>query len=420
MVKPSGASNWSKPETDHLLSILENIVPFQPAEWEEVKVKFDVKFGKKKRAVKALQRRFTLLHRKKEPTGDSNIPSPVLRAQMIRDMIDEKTDGTRGSPDSELNLLGGDDDEEEMEGSTAGDNNITGVRLFNNEEGDAMTPLTHKAVLQLSRLSRHTEQPHFEPVVQVCSLRKKPNSDVHEITISDGIHYMLGTCAQPVSSLIDEQYFTLFSFIKVQEFATTTAANGNKSIQLICVENPMIPNPGEKIGNPVNFWQPDVPALPKRAPRAQSPPPTSIQFTQNLRAMRGSSSKTRAGVGSSGDEFNNIMRMMLMQQQSDREQRMADCDHCIFLAEQNKLEHERREHQQQLDREEREKQAREDRLQQQQDQMQQQQFMNMMMMHMMGGKKNKRASEESDSDNENREMTGAAKDPTPKKTPRKK
>jgi len=341
-------------------------VPIQPAEWEEVKVKFDAKFGKKKRAVKALQRKFTLLHRKKEPTGDPNIPSPVLRAQMIRNMIDEKTDGTRGSPDSELNLLGGDDDEEEMEGSTAGDNNITGVRLFNNEEGDAMTPLTHKAVLQLSRLSGHTEQPHFEPVVQVCSLRKKPNSDVHEITISDGIHYMLGTCAQPVSSLIDEQYFTLFSFIKVQEFATTTAANGNKSIQLIRVENPMIPNPGEKIGNPVNIWQPDyVPALLKRAPRAQSLPPTSIQFNQNLRAMRGSLSKTRAGVGSSGDEFNNIMRMMLMQQQSDREQRMADRDHRIFLAEQNKLEHERRERQQQLDREEREKQAREDRQQQQ-------------------------------------------------------
>ena len=45
MVKPSGASNWSKPETDHLLLILEEIVPFQPAEWEEVKVEFDVKFG---------------------------------------------------------------------------------------------------------------------------------------------------------------------------------------------------------------------------------------------------------------------------------------------------------------------------------------------------------------------------------------
>ncbi len=118
-------------------------------------------------------------------------------------------------------------------------------------------------------------------------------------------------CAQLVSSLIDEQYFTLFLFINVQEFATTTAANGNKSIQVIRVENPMIPNPGEKIGNPVNILQPDVPTVPKLPPCAQSPPPTSIQFNQNFCAMKGLSSKNREGVGS-GDEFSNIMQMMLM------------------------------------------------------------------------------------------------------------
>jgi hypothetical protein len=52
--------------------------------------------------------------------------------------------------------------------------------------------------------------------------------------------------------------------------------------------------------------------------------------------------------------------------------------------------------------------------------MEQQQFMNMMMIHMMGGKKNKRAREESDSDNDNGNISTGAKDPTPKKTPRKK
>ncbi len=141
MVKPSGASNWSKPETDHLLLILEEIVPFQPAEWEEVKVEFDVKFGKKKHAVKALQQRFMMLHCTKEPTGDPHIPtqaSPVLHVQNIKNMIDDKTDWTRGSPDSELILIGKDDKEDEMEGSMAGDNNITGVMLFNNEEGNML------------------------------------------------------------------------------------------------------------------------------------------------------------------------------------------------------------------------------------------------------------------------------------------
>ena len=227
---------------------------------EEVKVEFDIKYAKKKRAVKALQRRFTTLHRTKEPSGDPRILSPVLRAQNIKNMIDEKTDGTRGSPDSELNLLGGDEEEEEVEGdSTAGDSNIT---------GDTVTPLTHNAIWQLSRLSGHAEKPHFEPVVQVYSLRKKPNCDVHDIAIWDGLHYMLGSCAQPVSLLIDEKYFTLFSIIKVQEFVATTAANGNKSIQLIKVENPMIPNPGEKIGNPINILQPAVPV-----PKLEDPCP---------------------------------------------------------------------------------------------------------------------------------------------------
>ncbi len=36
MVKTSGTSNWTKVETDHLLSIIEDILPLQPAEWEEV------------------------------------------------------------------------------------------------------------------------------------------------------------------------------------------------------------------------------------------------------------------------------------------------------------------------------------------------------------------------------------------------
>jgi hypothetical protein len=45
------------------------------------------------------------LHRTKEPTGDPHIPSPVLRAQQVKQAIDEKMDATRGSPDSKQNLL---------------------------------------------------------------------------------------------------------------------------------------------------------------------------------------------------------------------------------------------------------------------------------------------------------------------------
>ncbi len=80
-------------------------MPLNPDDWEEVKTKFDAKYAKNDRAVSALLRKFQALHRTKEPTGDPNIPSPVLSAHGIKRMIEDKTDGTRGSPDSELNLL---------------------------------------------------------------------------------------------------------------------------------------------------------------------------------------------------------------------------------------------------------------------------------------------------------------------------
>jgi hypothetical protein len=90
MVKPSGASNWSKPETDYLLTILEELEPFQPAEWEEVKACFDIKYAKKHCGIKAIRRRYKALHCTKEPTGDPCIPSPVLCAQQVKQAIDEK------------------------------------------------------------------------------------------------------------------------------------------------------------------------------------------------------------------------------------------------------------------------------------------------------------------------------------------
>ena len=115
MVKPSGASNWTKPETDYLLDILEDLIPFQPEEWDEVKARFDARYAKKRRGIKAIKRRYEVLYRTKEPTGDPRIPSPVLHVQHVYNMINEKMDATRGSPESGLNVpvLGGGDDEEE-------------------------------------------------------------------------------------------------------------------------------------------------------------------------------------------------------------------------------------------------------------------------------------------------------------------
>ena len=407
MVKSAGTSNWSKAETDHLLSIVEVALPISPADWEDIKVRHDAKFGNKQRTVSALQRKFTTLHRTKEPTGNPNIPSPVLSAKRIRNMIDEKCDGTRGSADSKVDDIS-DDDEDEDNGNDEGPTAMVNDFL-------SITPLTHNAVSELACLGGHADKPFFQPIVQVIHLHKKPASELYAVHISDGISYMSGTCAQAVSALVNEEYFTLFSFIKVQEFAITTLANDTKSCEQLKVENSMIPSPGEKIGNPVDVSQPLVPCL--SAYPLRSSLPTSVEFGQSLRAMRIRSVKksgSRGGGGGGNDNFTIIMHIMLMQQQ-DQEQRIADCEHRNFLAEQDKIECKERAHQVQLEQEERAIQACKDRIQQQQDYMQQQQFMNMMMMQMMGGAK-KRAQEESDS-NKDEEKSNEL---TPRRSPHKK
>ena len=83
MAKSSGTSNWTRAETDFLLSILDRFIPLTTPDWEDIKAQFDKKYANKQRTAAALQRRFTNLHRTKEPTGNPNIPSPVLKAQAI-------------------------------------------------------------------------------------------------------------------------------------------------------------------------------------------------------------------------------------------------------------------------------------------------------------------------------------------------
>ena len=391
MAKPSGTSNWSKAETDFLLSLLDRFIPLTTPDWEEVKAQFDKKYANKQRTAAALQRRFTNLHRTKEPTGNPNIPSPVLKAQTIKKMMDEKTDGTRGSPSP---LVESEPDDEERE-----------EERNNDVDSNGISPLSHNAVQELSRLQNHNEQPFFEPILQVIFLHKKPSSKVYDIRLSDGLHYIMGTCAEAVSALADEQYFMLFSLLKVQDFENkNTGADGKKSCHLLRVENTMIPNPGKMLGNPVSVFSPSIPPISNALfPRA-SPVPASIEFAEAMRGMHGYSAKKRSvggGGGGGKDEFTNIMRLMLVQQQGDREHRQ-------FLAEQDKRDRDERARELQLEREERAQQAREDR-------QQQQQFMNMMWMQMMGGKK--RAREDSGDEN----SVDDEKTTTPrKKSPRKK
>ncbi len=82
-------------------------------------------------------------------------------------MIEEKTDGTRGSPDSELNLLGSEDNDEEEE-----DEKRDAFPISADDTTFGVTPLTRNAVSELLRLSGHGDKQFFEPIVQVVQLKK--------------------------------------------------------------------------------------------------------------------------------------------------------------------------------------------------------------------------------------------------------
>ncbi len=188
---------------------------------------------------------------------------------------------------------------------------------LNGDDGFLMTPMTNNAVMELACLSGHADKPFFKPTVQVINLKKKQSSECHEVTISDGTTYMMCTCAKSVSDLVDKEYFTLFLYIKVQEFSTTTLANGERACQLLCIVNPMIPNPGDKTGNPVNILLARAcPILPNFSSQLESPAfvPASISFGQSVRGLKNPMSAKKSGgvVRSNGEEFNNIMYMMMI------------------------------------------------------------------------------------------------------------
>ncbi len=101
-------------------------------------------------------------------------------------MIDKKTDGTRGSPDSELNVFGGCDKEDEVEREET-------LNMVDNINGLTITPLTNSAFQELARLGGHAEKLFFKPIVQVVHLKKKSASELYDVKLSDGVSYISGT-----------------------------------------------------------------------------------------------------------------------------------------------------------------------------------------------------------------------------------
>lgn len=128
--------NWSEQEQLHLLEVLEEIRPINPEEWDRVKSQHDNAFPGFHRTVATLQRVYSDLARVVEPTGDPNIPRPVKKAKIVRELIREKTDGTTGSPDDELMDDDDDDDDDDSNNDDNDDNDGDVVVDINNDDNN--------------------------------------------------------------------------------------------------------------------------------------------------------------------------------------------------------------------------------------------------------------------------------------------
>ncbi len=142
-------------------------------------------------------------------------------------MIDEKTNGTKGSPcDLELDgvgrLVGCNYEEDE-------DNNvdIVGTSAGNYGNKESITPLTHNAVQELGRLGGYADKPFFEPIVQVVHLKKKPSSQFchHHQKIRNSLAPIPQDCYQKddcQTSVATGQYYYCAFFLHIMPVSSTS------------------------------------------------------------------------------------------------------------------------------------------------------------------------------------------------------
>ena len=84
----------------HLLDAIDDVLPINPAEWEQVRALHNVKYEWHKRTTKTLMRVYGKLAHTFEPTGSPNMPPAMKLAKEVREKIKAKTDGTTGSPEA--------------------------------------------------------------------------------------------------------------------------------------------------------------------------------------------------------------------------------------------------------------------------------------------------------------------------------
>ncbi len=76
-IMPQRGSAWEEEETLHLLDAIDNVLPINPAECEQVRALHNVKYECHKHTTKTLMRVYGKLARTSEPTGSPNMPPAV-------------------------------------------------------------------------------------------------------------------------------------------------------------------------------------------------------------------------------------------------------------------------------------------------------------------------------------------------------
>ena len=96
-----GKSNYSGTEIEHMLDILEEILPIGTDEWQAVEDQHNID-GVYNRTALNLRKKLYALKNKKMPTGDPNCPPAVRRAKHIFRDIGDRCDASDASEDYDL------------------------------------------------------------------------------------------------------------------------------------------------------------------------------------------------------------------------------------------------------------------------------------------------------------------------------
>lgn len=186
-------TGFTQLETDNLLHCIERKLPLCKEEWDAVLVDHMKLFSDFNRTVDSLKRKFSMLHRKKMPTGDPLMPDDVRRAKHLRYLMTERADLGVAEETADVvetimaqsdrtdeDEIGGDNynismgniiDDDRVNSASAGSVSIAQVTP-NNEPSETNSPHTAPSTTTSPRPIVHRRTKNLEDVGDIMSIIK--------------------------------------------------------------------------------------------------------------------------------------------------------------------------------------------------------------------------------------------------------